>query len=94
MASIKFNDSDLVAYGDELVNLWKEYALKIDKFFTMLETINNTGWTGQSADIYSRQAKNNRKKYEDFGKNMMQYAVEIQNAGKLLSATEKKWEAK
>lgn len=92
MANIKFNDSDLITYGDEMVEICKEYTLKIDKFFTMLETINSLGWSGKSADVYSAQAKYQRKKYEEFGRTMLLYALEIQNAGKLLEAAEKKWE--
>lgn len=92
MANITFDDNELIMYGDELTKLCKSYMLKIDKLFVMLETINRTSWSGASADRYSAFAKEDRKKYEAFGNDMLKYAYAVKSAGTNLATVVKKWD--
>lgn len=94
MANVKSNNNDLTMYGEEMTEICKDFLLKIDKFFTLIETVNRTAWSGTSADTYSGIVSQDKKKYEKFGNNMMQYANAIKNAGKNLETVTKKWETK
>lgn len=94
MANIKSKNDDLIMYGEEMSKLGKEFLLKIDKFFTMLEAINHTAWSGTSANKYSDIMKQDRKIYENFGNEMIKYANSVKRAGKNIESVVKKWDDK
>ncbi len=94
MASIKSKNDDLIMYGEEMHKLSKDFLLKIDKFFNLIESVNRTSWLGTSANKYSSIVSQDRKIYENFGNEMMQYASSVKNAGKSIGIVMKKWDDK
>lgn len=94
MAEIKASGSDIIACGDEILELCKQYDEQITDLFDSFTKINKSAWTGLSANNYAMQLSSDRSTFEAFGDCLKYYGNAVKKIGENVDKTINKWEDK
>lgn len=94
MAEIKASSADIVAIGNEILDLCKQYDDQIDDLFESFSKINQRAWSGNAANAYVMRLAAERSIYKDFGQYLKYYGNTVKKIGENLDKTINKWENK
>ena len=94
MAEIKADCPEIIACGDAILDLCKQYDNQIKKLFDSFTKINQGAWSGYAANTYAMLLAADRNKYEDFGDYLKYYGNTVKKIGENIDKTIVKWENK
>ena len=94
MADIKANGSGIIACGDEILELCKQYDEQIDDLFDSFSKINQGAWSGMAANIYVLRLALDRAIFESFGDSLKYYGKTVKKIGENVDNVVMKWEDK
>lgn len=94
MAKIVADGNKLIACGEDIMSLAKEYNDLINEMFTKLYKIRTTAWAGKSADAYVSKLMSDRTELKLIGSNINMYGKVFKNTGISINNTIRKWNNK
>lgn len=94
MAEIKASGADIIACGNEILDLCKQYDDQIKDLFDSFTKINQGAWSGSAANSYAMKLEAERTTYEDFGDYLRYYGNTVKKIGESVDKTINKWESK
>lgn len=94
MAEIKANCPEIIACGEAILDLCKQYDDQIKKLFDSFTKINQGAWSGYAANTYAMRLAAERRTYEDFGDYLRYYGKTVKKIGESIDKTINKWESK
>lgn len=94
MAEIKASGADIIACGNEILDLCKQYDDQIKDLFDSFTKINQGAWSGSSANSYAMKLEAERTTYENIGDYLRYYGNTVKKIGENVDKTINKWESK
>lgn len=94
MAEFKGNSEIIINCGETIASLCDQYNTTINELFDSLSKINQTAWSGLSANKYVEQLSIDRDTYINFGNDLKCYGLVVKNIGVNVETIVSKWENK
>ena len=94
MAEIKASGADIIACGNEILDLCKQYDDQIKDLFDSFTKINQGAWSGSAANSYARKLVVDKSTFSNFGDYIRYYGNTVKKIGEGLDKTIDKWENK
>lgn len=92
MAEVKVSTSEIVACGDNILALCKQYDEQINNLFDSLDKLNDDAWSGTAADTYVARLKSDKAEFVTFGDYLKYYGKNVKKIGESFGTMINKWE--
>ncbi len=92
MAEVKVSTSDIIACGDNILDLCKQYDEQISNLFESLSKLNDGAWSGSAADAYVARLKSDKAEFVCFGDYLKYYGKNVKKIGESFDSMIKKWD--
>ena len=94
MELLSVNTEELINKGENIMNLYEEYDIIIDKLFTELQTLNEVAWKGDASKAYTDRVLFDKAQYKVFANNINIYGKVLKQTGDFYNNFIKKWNFK
>ena len=94
MAKIVADGNKLIACGEDIMSLARQYNDLINEMFTKLYSIRSTAWSGKSADAFVAKLMSDKTELKLIGSTINTYGKVFKNTGVSINNTIRKWNNK
>lgn len=94
MAEINASGSDIIACGEEILSLCRQYDDQINDLFESFSKINQGAWSGNAANNYVEKLVGDKISFMSFGECLRYYGLSVKKIGEYVDKVVNKWEEK